>query len=785
MTPRRPESQDETPFKTFTIKAADHLLSTVDGRVKSFVGEQQTYADIRNIVRNIQKSGYFDKAAQPPPPPPVVEVPEPIPEPVSEEPTVESEETQSVDATPVEEEIAPAEPDFQLAPAAAAVPAPSFPPQQSALPPQLQQSVPLLTAQQQQPPLLHQPTQQQQLNGPPAQLVQAIPMVQPMVPVVGVPAGINPQQAQSQQLHLAPTTVRAVEQAYFKQHQYITQMRPLAEVINAQNFFFLQESELDQPDVMQPQQQQQGVSGFPPTSAQISPNVQQPNQQQQQHLQQAHLLQQQQHQQQQQHLSGAIRSAPQQQQQQIPPQPFNNQQPFPNVLPGGAPLFPGNLNPGDLPPSHIPGFVNPNAPIPIPLLNQQQQQPQQQQPPLQQHQPAQQLQQQQNHLQQQHQQQQLQQNNAPIPTFQQQQQQQQTGTGFLSGLQAISAGQQSSTSLSSVKLNQASQLPIDVDNRPPEINEWKPEDAIVNPDELSSEWQGQFFQAAPVVEQQPEVSDWNDETTGTSAAAEAVADEGSDWSPNNGQHRFPYRNNNQSGGYNGGRGHNNNRSGGGGGARNSSVTTNTESTNSGTNTTGSNHLNGGYRNRSNYNNNQSNGGGGAGNRSQQQQSQSSSGGGGNGGTSGTSSGTFYRNNESYYQNGNNNNGGGGSGYRGGDKSGSGGGYRDNKADGGGFRGGHNNFRSRDTSGNSAPVRNNNNSGITNRPHNNNNNSRYNSDSVERGSTRTNTTNNGPSPVGGSSGHSSNRGLATATKHSSGVYGGGPRPSGAARQTVNV
>lgn len=38
------------------------------------------------------------------------------------------------------------------------------------------------------------------------------------------------------QIHTAlvqPTTVHAVEQAYFKQHQYIHQMRPLADVIGS------------------------------------------------------------------------------------------------------------------------------------------------------------------------------------------------------------------------------------------------------------------------------------------------------------------------------------------------------------------------------------------------------------------------------------------------------------------------------------------------------------------------------------------------------------------------
>lgn len=49
---------------------------------------------------------------------------------------------------------------------------------------------------------------------------------------------------------MQPTTVRAVESAYFKQHQYVQQMaRPLAEVLGQGNFFFLQDSELDSPEV--------------------------------------------------------------------------------------------------------------------------------------------------------------------------------------------------------------------------------------------------------------------------------------------------------------------------------------------------------------------------------------------------------------------------------------------------------------------------------------------------------------------------------------------------------
>lgn len=66
---------------------------------------------------------------------------------------------------------------------------------------------------------------------------------------------------------MQPTTVRAVEQAYFKQHQYIQQMRPLNEVLAGSNFFFLQESELDSPDVPNA-----NVTSHPPNDRQ--PNVQ-------------------------------------------------------------------------------------------------------------------------------------------------------------------------------------------------------------------------------------------------------------------------------------------------------------------------------------------------------------------------------------------------------------------------------------------------------------------------------------------------------------------------------
>ncbi|XP_037931150.1 caprin homolog [Teleopsis dalmanni] len=79
------------------------------------------------------------------------------------------------------------------------------------------------------------PTQQRQLAGSPvgAQLSQGAPMALHGAPQPG---------------HYPPTTVRAVEQGFFKQ-QYLQNIRPLAEVIGGGNFYFLQDSELDSPEI--------------------------------------------------------------------------------------------------------------------------------------------------------------------------------------------------------------------------------------------------------------------------------------------------------------------------------------------------------------------------------------------------------------------------------------------------------------------------------------------------------------------------------------------------------
>lgn len=51
-------------YKSSCQKAADVLSLTVDGNSKEF-DENVTYANIKNILKSIQKSSYFEKVNQP------------------------------------------------------------------------------------------------------------------------------------------------------------------------------------------------------------------------------------------------------------------------------------------------------------------------------------------------------------------------------------------------------------------------------------------------------------------------------------------------------------------------------------------------------------------------------------------------------------------------------------------------------------------------------------------------------------------------------------------------
>ncbi|KAJ6646600.1 Caprin like, partial [Pseudolycoriella hygida] len=153
--PKHPGSPDDIPFRTAVQKSADHLLMTIDGKPKEF-GESK-YSDIKNIFKNIQKSGYFDKAAQPP--------------------VLEPEETSA------ETETAS---DFHEAPAAANLPVPTFPPQPHLLPTQA------------------------------PQIVQQVSIVPSIGPLVGLPRVNAPPIPATGQIHQHLVDVQAVEQGYFK-----------------------------------------------------------------------------------------------------------------------------------------------------------------------------------------------------------------------------------------------------------------------------------------------------------------------------------------------------------------------------------------------------------------------------------------------------------------------------------------------------------------------------------------------------------------------------------------
>lgn len=175
-----------------------------------------------------------------------------------------------------------------------------------------------------------------------------------------------------------PTTVRAVEQAYFKNHQYLQQMRPLAEVIGTGNFFFLQESELDSPDInatvpnnvpgqpqtIQPKLQQQAPQQQQQQQApnQTQPPAQQPIQQQNQPTIQASQIQTHWAQ-----KSGGVTTVDiKSTSVDAKPTTFTNQS-FPTIHNPQTNSFPNVVGQNQQQQPHIPGFATPNALIQVPI----------------------------------------------------------------------------------------------------------------------------------------------------------------------------------------------------------------------------------------------------------------------------------------------------------------------------------------------------------------------------------------------------------------------------------
>lgn len=61
--PKRSTEPGGVSFKNSCQKAADALSLTIDGKQKEF-DESTTYANIKTLLKNIQKSAYFEKLNQ-------------------------------------------------------------------------------------------------------------------------------------------------------------------------------------------------------------------------------------------------------------------------------------------------------------------------------------------------------------------------------------------------------------------------------------------------------------------------------------------------------------------------------------------------------------------------------------------------------------------------------------------------------------------------------------------------------------------------------------------------
>uniref|UniRef100_A0A1L8DAE4 Putative caprin n=1 Tax=Nyssomyia neivai TaxID=330878 RepID=A0A1L8DAE4_9DIPT len=200
-------------------KAADHLISTVDGKPKSFC--DTNYERVRSILQVVHNSGYFDKQFAGGEKVDDVEVLKNG----TETPQEDALEVQEVEA--LKEPEKPADPPHQPVAAAFEVPHPAPPIQPQMILPQ-----PITTI-------------------IPSQVPGA---TAPLVGISGAPSPL-----------MNPGHMRAMEQSYFKQQQqYMQQMRPINELIGGSAYYFLQDSELDSPDVVTPQQQPHVVAS-PPT----------------------------------------------------------------------------------------------------------------------------------------------------------------------------------------------------------------------------------------------------------------------------------------------------------------------------------------------------------------------------------------------------------------------------------------------------------------------------------------------------------------------------------------
>lgn len=289
--PKRPENTAEPTFVTTIKQAADHLSAIVDGRNKSF--NESTYGSIKNVIDEIQNCGYFEKD--------LIVVEEQL-EADKDGKTTPTDTNEAVDeikpndicANIDAENLKPspiADIDitstnssevnrsygFTEAPEAAAVPTPSFPIQQSSV---RNNSVPFSNSTDTSSKLAAPIPPSNSKNSANCGSAQTNAMnIQHAAPVIpaGPVAVPTLQSVPGQQL--SATTVQAVEHAYFKQHYIQQQMRPIHEVIGTANFYFLQESEIDKPDIVATPARYENTSVIPNDLVSSKPVV--PKQQQQ------------------------------------------------------------------------------------------------------------------------------------------------------------------------------------------------------------------------------------------------------------------------------------------------------------------------------------------------------------------------------------------------------------------------------------------------------------------------------------------------------------------------
>ncbi|XP_046430418.1 caprin homolog [Neodiprion fabricii] len=276
VTVKHQNKEGDLPFMQKVHKAAEHFVALVDGKQKEIIGT--TYNKLKEIITTIHQSGYFDQVQE-------------IQELVEEMAEAPATETQAADGSIQEQTTDDYNgSDRHIPPPESMIPIPNFPVPAAPLP-VITGSTPV--------------------PGPIPVVPQQIPSHVP-APVetsyyTSAPAGFVPPPQQPQQL-------QQQQQQQQQQPQPPPQAPRINDVIGTPNFFFLQESELDSPDVAT---QAPVVSHIPPTV-----------------------------------------NAP------IPSQTFTNQN-FTspqNVVPQQV-IY--QHQPQDMP--HIPGFANPNPPPPIPM----------------------------------------------------------------------------------------------------------------------------------------------------------------------------------------------------------------------------------------------------------------------------------------------------------------------------------------------------------------------------------------------------------------------------------